>query len=174
MEQDRVLGEKSDIEGLLDSTRKEKEYLEVQVASLQEQYSKSLCEIQKLKDQLNGMTEEVKVARNNAKCALSDLEYKYENLKQEKLKLNSDYQALQDTVTEYEVQSKCHMEDKAQLESLLSETQRHLLETEKILCEKDENLSEEKKLRKVEVSSLDKQSIYNHFIKLIFFCIFLE
>lgn len=154
MEQDRVLGDKSDLGELLDATRKEKDILEAQIASMQEQYSKSQCEVQKLKDQLTGMVEEVKVARNNAKCALSDFEYKYENLKQEKQNLSSDYQALQDTLTELEVQNKCYVNDKAQLELLLSETQRHVVETEKILSEKEECLMEEKKLRKLEVNLL--------------------
>lgn len=151
MEQDRVLGDKSDLGELLDVARKEKESLEIQVASLQEQFSKSQCEIQKLKDQLVGMSEEVKVARNNAKCALSDLEYKYENMKQEKIKLSGDLQTLQDTANELQIQCKCHMEDKNQLEGLLSETQRHLGDTERILLEKEEKLGEEKKLRKQEV-----------------------
>lgn len=154
LEQDRVLGDKSDIHELLDATRKEKDILEAQIASMQEQYSKSQCEVQKLKDQLTGMAEEVKVARNNAKCALSDLEYKFENLNQEKQKLNLDYQSLQESHTDLEVQCKCHVKDKAQLELLLSETQRHVVETEKLLCEKEEYLQEEKKLRRLEVCTL--------------------
>ncbi|XP_070506060.1 cytospin-A isoform X2 [Chironomus tepperi] len=150
LEQDRALGEKSDLGELLDIARKEKDYLEIEITSLQEQLSKSQNETQKLRDQLAGLTEECKVTRNNAKCALSDLEYKYEQLKQEKLKIQSDYQILVDTTNELQVQSKCHMEDKAQLETLLSETQRHLVETERHLADQNEKLESEIRARKLE------------------------
>lgn len=103
MEQDRALGDKSDLGELLDIARKEKDYLEIEITSLQESLSKSQNETQKLRDQLAGITEECKVTRNNAKCALSDLEYKYEQLKQEKLKIQSDYQIVVDTTNELQV-----------------------------------------------------------------------
>lgn len=151
LEQDRVLGDKSDLGELLDGARKEKDFLEGEVASLQECLSKSQSEVQKLKDQLAVITEECKVARNNAKYALADLEYKFDQLRQEKIKLASDYQQLQDSVNELQVQCKCHVEDKAQLESLLQETQRHLGDAERFLSDKEEILIEEKRLRKQEV-----------------------
>ncbi|XP_055389161.1 putative mediator of RNA polymerase II transcription subunit 26 isoform X2 [Condylostylus longicornis] len=150
LEQDRAMGDKSDLGELLDAARREKDLLEAQVASLQEQLSKCQCEIQKLKDQLAGITEECKVARNNAKCALSDLEYKYETLKEEKDQLCKDYQSLQDSTNELQVQCKCHLEDKTQLESLLSETQRHLGEAERMLAEKEEQIQEEIRKREQE------------------------
>jgi chromosome segregation ATPase len=103
MEQDRALGDKSDLGELLDIARKEKDYLEIEITRMQEQLSKSQNETQKLRDQLAGITEECKVTRNNAKCALSDLEYKYEQLRQEKLKIQSDYQLLVDTTNELQV-----------------------------------------------------------------------
>jgi chromosome segregation ATPase len=103
IEQDRALGEKSDLGELLDIARKEKDYLEIEITSLQEQLSKSQNETQKLRDQLAGITEECKVTRNNAKCALSDLEYKFEQLKQDKLKIQADYQILVDTTNELQV-----------------------------------------------------------------------
>lgn len=151
LEQDRALGDKSDLGELLDVARKEKDVLESEVASLQEALSKSQCEVQKLRDQVAGVTEECKVARNNAKYALSDLEYKFDTMKQEKAKLAADYQQLQDTTNELQVQCKCHMEDKAQLETLLQETQIHLGEAERCLADKEETLNEEKRLRKLEV-----------------------
>jgi cytospin len=80
--------------------------LEIEITSLQEQLSKSQNETQKLRDQLAGITEECKVTRNNAKCALSDLEYKYEQLKQEKMKIQGDYQILSDTTNELQVNKK--------------------------------------------------------------------
>ncbi|CRL05366.1 CLUMA_CG018179, isoform A [Clunio marinus] len=150
LEQDRALGDKSDLGELLDIARKEKDYLEIEVATLQEQLSKSQNETQKLRDSLAGVTEECKVTRNNAKCALSDLEYKCEQLKQEKSKLQTDYQLLNDTTSELQVQSKCLGEDKSQLEALLSQTQYHLGELERQLTEKSEKLEEEARIRKQE------------------------
>ncbi|XP_058821267.1 cytospin-A-like isoform X5 [Topomyia yanbarensis] len=150
LEQDRALGDKSDLRELLDTARKEKDALEIQVASLQEQLSISQCEIQKLKDQLARISEECKVVRNNAKCVISDLEYKHETIKQEKNKIASDCQQLQENVNELQVQNKCLAEDKAQLEALLSETQRHLGDTERLLAEKTDELNQEISLRKQE------------------------
>ncbi|XP_058452023.1 cytospin-A isoform X2 [Malaya genurostris] len=156
LEQDRALGDKSDLGELLDTARKEKDALEIQVASLQEQVSISQCEIQKLKDQLARVNEECKVVRNNAKCVISDLEYKHETMKQEKNKAVSDCQQLQENVNELQVQNKCFTEDKAQLEALLSETQRHLGETERLLAEKTDELNQEISLRKQECDEWER------------------
>ncbi|KAL1402768.1 hypothetical protein pipiens_005921 [Culex pipiens pipiens] len=156
LEQDRALGDKSDLGELLDVARKEKDGLEIQVASLQEQISISQCEIQKLKDQLARMSEECKVVRNNAKCVISELEYKHETIKQEKSKIASDCQQLQESVSELQVQNKCLTEDKAQLEALLSETQRHLGETERLLAVKTDELNQEISLRKQECDEWER------------------
>lgn len=149
-EQERASGDKSDLSELLDAARKEKDLLESEMTVLQESLSKSQCEVQKLKDQIVALTEECKVTRNNAKCALSDLEYKFEQLKQEKGKLAYDLQMAQENLNELQVQCKCHMDDKAQLENLLAETQRHLADTERMLAEREDALNNEKKLRKFE------------------------
>jgi len=103
LEQDRALGDKSDLGELLDVARKEKDYLEIEITTLQEQLSKSQNETQRLRDNLAGVSEECKVTRNNAKLALSDSEYKYEQLKQEKLKLLADFQQLSDAAGELQV-----------------------------------------------------------------------
>lgn len=103
LENDRALGDKSDLGELLDIARKEKDYLEIEITSIQEKLSRSQNETQRLRDQLAGITEECKVTRNNAKCALSDLEYKYDQLASEKQKLQADYQQLADTVSELQV-----------------------------------------------------------------------
>ena len=103
LEQDRALGDKSDLGELLDCARKEKDYLEIEITTLQEQLSKSQNETQRLRDNLAGVTEECKVTRNNAKCALSDLEYKCEQMKQEKMKLHAEYQQVVDTIGELQV-----------------------------------------------------------------------
>lgn len=46
---------------LLDNARKEKDLLEVQAASLQEQLARSQCEVAKLKEQVSILQEECKV-----------------------------------------------------------------------------------------------------------------
>lgn len=61
MDHARELGDKSEIEALLDNVRKEKDVLEGQVASLQEQLSRSQCEVSKLREQLSSLQEECKV-----------------------------------------------------------------------------------------------------------------
>lgn len=103
LEQDRALGDKSDLGELLDIARKEKDNLELEITTLQEQLSKSQNETQRLRDCYDCITEECKVTRNNAKCAMSDLEYKFEQLKQEKMKIHADYQLLVDTTSELQV-----------------------------------------------------------------------
>lgn len=150
LEQERSMGDKSDLSDLLDIARKEKDLLESDMTGLQESLSKSQCEVQKLKDQIAAVTEECKVTRNNAKCALSDLEYKFEQLKLEKNRLTCDLQVAQDKQNELQVQCKCHLEDKMQLEGLIAETQRHLGDTERQLAEKEDALNNERKLRKFE------------------------
>lgn len=141
---------KSDLHDLLDTTRKEKDSLECTITALQESLTKSQCEVQKLKDQIAALTEECKVTRNNAKCALSDLEYKFEQLKEEKIKLQLDLQLAQDAVSELQAQCKCLAEDKAQLENLLQDTKRTLSDKEFQLAEKEDALNNERKLRKFE------------------------
>jgi peptidoglycan hydrolase CwlO-like protein len=71
--------------------------------------------------------------RNNAKSAVSDLEYRCSMVRQEKQQLTGELQVLQETVAELQVQWQCHLEDKRQLKSVLSETQRHLGDVEQAL-----------------------------------------
>lgn len=150
LDQERAIGDRSDLSDLLDMARKEKDLLESEVTVLQDSLSKSQCEVQKLKDQMAAITEECKVTRNNAKCALSDLEYKFDRLKQDKTKLSYDLQLSQENLNELQIKCKSHLEDKAHLEKLLSETQQHLSETKQLLNEKEDALNNERKLRKFE------------------------
>ncbi|XP_036338823.1 cytospin-A [Rhagoletis pomonella] len=150
LEQDLARGEKTDLTDLLDAARKEKDALEERVAEMQDQYSRSQAEIRRLKEQLSGVTEECKVAKNNAKCAVSHLEYRLEQLQQEKDKLSGEHQQLVESTAELQVQCKCHLEDKQQLQNLLSETQKHLGDVESKLNTTEKQLEEEVNLRKQE------------------------
>lgn len=139
-----------DLRDLVEAMRKEKSVLEAAVTKLQDSLSSSQCEVQMLKEQILSLNEEYKLSRTSAKGALSDLEYKYDQLKKEKLKLSVELQMSQDTVNELQMQGKCHLDDKSQLETCLTENQRHLCDLKRRLAEKDDQLNNEKKLRKFE------------------------
>jgi len=64
LEQTRELGDKTELDELLDNARKEKDTLESQVALLQEQLSRSQCETARLRDQLTHLQEECKVRQD--------------------------------------------------------------------------------------------------------------
>lgn len=64
--------DKNDIDDLIDSLRKEKDHLEMKVASLQEQLSKSMCEIVKLKEQLLHAQEECRVSGAHNKVSMEE------------------------------------------------------------------------------------------------------
>lgn len=61
-------GDKNEIDDLIDALRKEKDHLEIKIASLQEQLSKSMCEIVKLKEQLLHVQEECRVNIESSFC----------------------------------------------------------------------------------------------------------
>ncbi|XP_026470332.1 cytospin-A-like isoform X3 [Ctenocephalides felis] len=96
---------KTDLGELLAATRKEKDDLRSMLADLQEQLSKSHCEVARLKDQVLTLQEDCMVIRNNAKCALSDLQYKYEQLVQEKRNVTAELQMQQEAFTGFQEQN---------------------------------------------------------------------
>jgi len=156
LEQARELGDKTEMDELLDNARKEKDTLESQMALLQEQLSRSQCETARLRDQVAHLQEECKVMRNNAKSAVSDLEYQCSMVRQEKQQLAAELQVLQESAAELQVQCQCHLEDKRQLKAVLSETQRHLSDLESRLADKEQALVDERRLRSKECSEWDQ------------------
>ncbi|XP_034103360.1 cytospin-A isoform X2 [Drosophila albomicans] len=150
LEADLARGDKTDLSDVLDAARREKDALEERLAELQDQWSRSQAELRRLREQLAGLTEECKVAKNNAKCAVSHLEFRLEQLQRDKDKLSGDCQTLEERVNELQVQCKCHQEDKAQLQQLLSETQRHLSDAQLHLSDSESRLDKETQLRKRE------------------------
>ncbi|KAK6636435.1 hypothetical protein RUM43_010096 [Polyplax serrata] len=147
LEQARELGDKSEVDKVIDNARKEKDFLEAQVANLQEQLSRSICEVEKLKEQFRQLQEECKVTRNNAKSVVGNLEYQLEQLRDEKLSLVQKLQDSRELAAELQVQAQCHLEDKLQLKSVLSETQKHLVLNEKKMSELERILNEEKRIK---------------------------
>ncbi|XP_052125876.1 uncharacterized protein LOC113217371 isoform X3 [Frankliniella occidentalis] len=135
----RELGDRSEVESLLDNVRKEKDILEGQVASLQEQLSRSQCEVSKLREQLSSLQEEFKVMRNNSK-----------QIRKEKETLATEFATLQESANDIRMQCQCHLEDKRQLKAALSETQRHCADVEQRLAHYESDLAEEKRLRSEE------------------------
>lgn len=150
LEADLARGDKTDLSDVLDAARREKDTLEERLAELQDQWSRSQAELRRLREQLSGVTAECKVAKNNAKCAVSHLEFRLEQLQRDNDKLAGDCQTLEERVNELQVQCKCHQEDKAQLQQLLSETQRHLGDVQLQLSESESRLDKEMQQRQRE------------------------
>lgn len=94
----------------------------------------------------------MQVTKNKARCALNDLEYECERGREERGRLSAELQTLQETTSELQVQCQCHLDDKRQLNELLSETQLHLGESERSLTQLRKELADEKTLRAREVT----------------------
>lgn len=79
------------------------------------------------------------------------MEYKSEKLLEEKTNLSEQLQQLQEAANELQVQAQCQLEDKRQLSSVLSETQRNLSETERRNLELEDKIFEMERLQVEEV-----------------------
>lgn len=85
--------------------------------------------------------------KNNSKSAISNLEYQLQQLKDEKMNLAQELQESRELAAELQVQAQCHLEDKSQLKSVLSETQKHLVLNEKKMSEMEKLLCEEQRIK---------------------------
>lgn len=143
-------GDKSELEEIIGTLRKEKDHLETEVTTLQEQSSRSNCEVTRLREQLINAQEECKNVKNNSKLISEDLERKYVNSREEVTKLTTDLQLSNETNSELQNQLQCHIDDKRQLKAVLLETQRHLSEYDKQNLELRQCIEDERKLREKE------------------------
>ncbi|XP_071633005.1 cytospin-A isoform X5 [Temnothorax longispinosus] len=150
LEQSRQLENKSEADELLDAARREKDTLETQAAALQEQLARSHCDHDRLRDQYSQLQEEYKVARNNAKSAIDDLEYRLNQLKDERLSVSTELQLVRDSLAELQTQCQRHLEDKRELKAALSEAQRREREAQTRQYELERALADERKLRQEE------------------------
>ncbi|KAG7212091.1 hypothetical protein KM043_012443 [Ampulex compressa] len=150
LEQSRQVENKSEADELLDAARREKDTLETQAAALQEQLARSHCDHDRLRDQYSQLQEEYKVARNNAKSAIDDLEYRLNQLKDERLSVSTELQLVRDSLAELQAQCQRHLEDKRELKATLSEVQRREREAQAHQYELERALAEERKLRQEE------------------------
>ncbi|XP_043289657.1 cytospin-A isoform X2 [Venturia canescens] len=150
LEQSRQLESKSEADELLHAARREKDTLETQAAALQEQLARSHCDHDRLRDQYSQLQEEYKVARNNAKSAIDDLEYRFNQMKDERLSVSTELQLVRDSLAELQAQCQRHLEDKRELKAALSEAQRRERESQSHQYELERALEEERKLRQEE------------------------
>ncbi|XP_014208116.1 cytospin-A isoform X2 [Copidosoma floridanum] len=150
LEQSRQLETKSEADEMLDAARREKDTLETQAAALQEQLARSHCDHDRLRDQYSQLQEEFKVARNNAKSAIEDLEYRLSQIKEERVSVNAELQLVRDSLAELQSQCQRHLEDKREMKTALSELQRREREAQSRQHELECALAEERKLRQEE------------------------
>ncbi|KAJ8687578.1 hypothetical protein QAD02_023372 [Eretmocerus hayati] len=150
LEQSRQLETKSEADEMLDAARREKDTLETQAAALQEQLARSHCDHDRLKDQYSQLQEEFKVARNNAKTAIEDLEYRLSQLKEERISVNAELQLVRDSLAELQSQCQRHLEDKREMKAVLSELQRRERDAQSRLVELECALADERRLRQEE------------------------
>ncbi|XP_016845627.1 cytospin-A isoform X3 [Nasonia vitripennis] len=150
LEQSRQLETKSEADEMLDAARREKDTLETQAAALQEQLARSHCDHDRLRDQYSQLQEEFKVARNNAKSAIEDLEYRLGQLKEERVSVNAELTLVRDSLSELQSQCQRHLEDKREMKAVLSEMQRREREAQNRTYELECALAEERKLRQEE------------------------
>ncbi|XP_017883380.1 cytospin-A isoform X2 [Ceratina calcarata] len=156
LEQSRQVENKSEADELLDAARREKDTLETQAAALQEQLARSHCDHDRLRDQYSQLQEEYKVARNNAKSAIDDLEYRLDQLKDERLSVSTELQLVRDSLAELQAQCQRHLEDKRELKAALNEAQRREREAQSRQYELERSLAEERKLRQEEVAEWEQ------------------
>ena len=91
-----------------------------------------------------------KVARNNAKSAIEDLEYRLTQIREERLTVVAEAQLLRDSLAELQSQCQRHLEDKREMKAVLSELQRREREAQNRQYELECALAEERKLRQEE------------------------
>lgn len=120
---------------LLNHTRREKDNLESQLASMQERAQRAFCEIDRLKEQLANSNEQYIVASNNAKSALIDLQWQKNKWHEEVATLTSELKSAKEAETEAQGLCQKYVEEKRQLADVLSETQMCLANVRKSLEE---------------------------------------
>ena len=92
------------------------------------------------------------VARNNAKSAIEDLEYRLSQLKEERMTVNTELQLVRDSLSELQTQCQRHLEDKREMKTVLSELQRREREALNRQAELERALAEERRCRREETA----------------------
>lgn len=139
-----VSGEKSELADVLERVRQEKDQLEKDNASLQQQLIAATCENQRIKEQLAQVQDDLMVARNNAKTQLDAADWKKSQLDAEHLQLQEDLEQMRNNTAELQNTAQRHLEDKRELKASLSEAQKKLAESFETLAEKERQFGEER------------------------------
>ncbi|XP_043227043.1 cytospin-A-like isoform X3 [Amphibalanus amphitrite] len=135
LQQAAAANNKSELEALLDAVRQEKNRVDERAARLQETVSRAQCEKATLEEQVASLQQENKVAKNNAKKELSDAQYRYDQLAEEKAAVVAASEQLQQSILELEATCQSHLEDKRELKASLSEQQKRAAELqERVRC----------------------------------------
>ena len=116
--------DKTEIEAKLDELRREKDSLETSLAETSQQREKIEFELGKLKDASLVVKQETEFQVQAKNGEISLLKEKVDKIAQEKLGMVSEFQMLQNTVTELEVKCQNHLTDKRELRASLSELQK--------------------------------------------------
>ena len=130
LEQYCKMSEQSDLEELLHNTRQEKDKLEEKCANTTESLLLCKCEIQKLKENLASRDEEIKLVKNNTKSQLTDYDFKFEKVENDRSVLRAELENGQEKLTRLE--AKCHRleEEKNKLETEVEKKQSEVLKVQ--------------------------------------------
>lgn len=90
------------------------------------------------------------MARNNAKSAIEELEYRLSQLKEERISVTTELQLVRDSLSELQSQCQRHLEDKREMKAVLSELQRRERDAQSRQIELERALAEERRLREEE------------------------
>ncbi|XP_015929933.1 cytospin-A isoform X2 [Parasteatoda tepidariorum] len=156
LEKEREAGATSELNALLQETRKDKEKVEERAVRLQEQLALSQREVTRYKDQLQQLQEENMVAKNNAHKEITDMEYRLQQITAEKELLSKEMETLQDALQQTKLTSQHHLEDKRHLKSTVGELQKAVNETASQLTQTQKELEELKKKHKEEIEEWNR------------------
>ena len=151
LEQERNATDKSDLEELLDSTRQEKERLEIKSTNDQQELALLQNEQGRLREIIVSLEDKVKVCENNAKKETSDMGYKLKQTCKEKIEMQAEVETLRDHIDQlqqdcdrYVEQQKLKTSGMTRLEAEIKEKDQHISYLEKAVEEARAQYSEER------------------------------
>ncbi|XP_046347446.1 cytospin-A-like isoform X1 [Haliotis rufescens] len=129
LEQFRKVVDKSDMEALLDNARQEKDRAEERLANIQKSLDHSRCEVMKLKEIMSTRDEEIKVAKNNAKTHINDLDYKLTKMEKERTDMQQQMEVLREHIDTLEQDCERYLEEQKTFTEKIQELQDELKKT---------------------------------------------
>ncbi|GIY06893.1 cytospin-A [Caerostris darwini] len=156
LQREREAGATSELNALLQETRKDKETVEEQALQLQEQLALSQREVFRQKEQIHSLQEENMVAKNNAHKQITDMEYRLQQITTEKDQLNQEMTSLDDALQQTKLKCQHHLEDKRDLKATIGELQKTINEKSQLITQSQKEIEELKKKHLVEVEEWNK------------------